>query len=82
LKGAGTAYRSQLLAHEAHALKKAVSDLGVWGAMEQNRVYAEICIGGSTPDHFARRGRSKAILRLVRRLNVFGCNVQITRQAA
>jgi len=33
-------------------------------------------------DHFARRDRSKAILRLVRRLNDLGCDVQITPQAA
>jgi transposase len=33
-------------------------------------------------DHFARRDRSKAILRLVRRLNDLGCNVQLTPQAA
>jgi len=33
-------------------------------------------------DHFSRRDRSKAILRLVRRLNDLGCNVQLTPQAA
>lgn len=33
-------------------------------------------------DHFAHRDRSKAILRLVRRLNDLGCNVAITPQAA
>jgi hypothetical protein len=33
-------------------------------------------------DHFARRDRSKAILRLARRLNDLGCGVQITPQAA
>lgn len=33
-------------------------------------------------DHFARRDRTKAILRLVRRLNDLGCNVQVTPQAA
>jgi len=33
-------------------------------------------------DHFSRRDRSKAILRLVRRLNDLGCNVQPTPQAA
>ena len=33
-------------------------------------------------DHFSRRDRSKAILRLVRRLNDLGCQVQVTPQAA
>lgn len=33
-------------------------------------------------DHFSRRDRSKAILRLVRRLNDLGCDVQLTPQAA
>jgi transposase len=33
-------------------------------------------------DHFAHRDRSKAILRLVRRLNDLGFNVEITPQAA
>ena len=33
-------------------------------------------------DHFSSRDRSKAILRLVRRLNDLGCNVQVTPQAA
>jgi transposase len=33
-------------------------------------------------DHFSRRDRSKAILRLVRRLNDLGCDVQLTSQAA
>jgi transposase len=33
-------------------------------------------------EHFARRDRSKAILRLVRRLNDLGCQVQIAPQAA
>jgi transposase len=33
-------------------------------------------------DHFAHRDRSKAVLRLVRRLNDLGCNVAITPQAA
>jgi transposase len=33
-------------------------------------------------DHFARRDRAKAVLRLVRRLNDLGCNVEITPQAA
>lgn len=33
-------------------------------------------------DHFTRRDRSKAILRLVRRLNDLGCDVQLTHQAA
>jgi transposase len=33
-------------------------------------------------DHFTRRDRSKAILRLVRRLNDLGCEVQLTPQAA
>jgi transposase len=33
-------------------------------------------------DHFARRDRTKAILRLVSRLNDLGCNVEITAQAA
>ena len=33
-------------------------------------------------DHFAHRDRSKAILRLVRRLNDLGCDVAITPQAA
>jgi len=33
-------------------------------------------------DHFARRDRTKAILRLVSRLNDLGCNVAITAQAA
>lgn len=33
-------------------------------------------------DHFSSRDRSKAILRLVRRLNDLGCEVQITPQAA
>jgi transposase len=33
-------------------------------------------------DHFARRDRAKAILRLVHRLNDLGCNVQVTPQAA
>ncbi len=32
--------------------------------------------------HFARRDRSKAILRLVRRLNDLGCDVQVLPQAA
>lgn len=32
--------------------------------------------------HFTRRDRSKAILRLVRRLNDLGCQVQLTEQAA
>lgn len=32
-------------------------------------------------DHFARRDRSKAILRLVRRLNDLGCDVQLSPQA-
>jgi transposase len=32
--------------------------------------------------HFSRRDRSKAILRLVRRLNDLGCQVQLTPQAA
>ena len=34
------------------------------------------------PDHFARRDRSKAIRRLVRRLNDLGCEVQLTTEAA
>ncbi len=33
-------------------------------------------------DHFSRRDRSKAILRLVRRLNDLGCEVHLTPQAA
>lgn len=33
-------------------------------------------------DHFSRRDRTKAILRLVRRLNDLGCDVQLTPQAA
>jgi transposase len=33
-------------------------------------------------EHFSRRDRSKAILRLVRRLNDLGCQVQLTPQAA
>jgi len=33
-------------------------------------------------DHFSSRDRSKAILRLVRRLNDLGCQVQLTPQAA
>ncbi|MDE2136770.1 MAG: IS110 family transposase [Gammaproteobacteria bacterium] len=33
-------------------------------------------------DHFSRRDRSKAILRLMRRLNDLGCDVQLTPQAA
>ena len=33
-------------------------------------------------DHFSRRDRSKAIQRLVRRLNELGCEVQLTPQAA
>jgi transposase len=33
-------------------------------------------------DHFSSRDRSKAILRLVRRLNDLGCDVQLTPQAA
>jgi transposase len=33
-------------------------------------------------DHFSRRDRSKAILRLVRRLNDLGCDVQIAPQPA
>jgi transposase len=33
-------------------------------------------------EHFARRDRAKAVLRLVRRLNDLGCNVAITPQAA
>lgn len=33
-------------------------------------------------DHFTRRDRSKAILRLVRRLNDLGCDVQVTPQVA
>ncbi len=33
-------------------------------------------------DHFTRRDRSKAIQRLVRRLNDLGCDVQLTPQAA
>jgi transposase len=33
-------------------------------------------------DHFTRRDRSKVILRLVRRLNDLGCQVQFTPQAA
>ncbi len=33
-------------------------------------------------DHFSRRDRSKAILRLVRRLNDLGCDVTVTPQAA
>jgi transposase len=33
-------------------------------------------------DHFSRRDRSKAIQRLVRRLNDLGCDVQLTAQAA
>lgn len=33
-------------------------------------------------DHFSRRDRSKVILRLVRRLNDLGCEVQVTPQAA
>jgi transposase len=31
-------------------------------------------------EHFARRDRSKAILRLVRCLNDLGCNVQVVPQ--
>lgn len=31
--------------------------------------------------HFTRRDRSKAILRLVRRLNDLGCEVQLTQAA-
>ena len=33
-------------------------------------------------DHFARRDRSKAIRRLVRRLNDLGCKVELTAEAA
>lgn len=33
-------------------------------------------------DHFARRDRSKVILRLVRRLNDLGCKVELSAQAA
>ena len=33
-------------------------------------------------DHFSRRDKSKAILRLVRRLNDLGCDVTVTPQAA
>ena len=33
-------------------------------------------------DHFTRRDHTKTILRLVRRLNELGCQVQLTEQAA
>jgi len=33
-------------------------------------------------EHFSSRDRSKAILRLVRRLNDLGCEVHVTPQAA
>jgi hypothetical protein len=33
-------------------------------------------------NHFARRDRSKAIRRLLRRLNDLGCEVQLTTEAA
>lgn len=33
-------------------------------------------------DHFTRRDRSKAITRLLRRLNDLGCDVQLTPQPA
>ena len=33
-------------------------------------------------DHFTRRDHAKTVLRLVRRLNELGCQVQVTPQAA
>jgi transposase len=49
----------------------------MWHMLKNNVEYHDL-----GADHFTRRDRSKAILRLVRRLNDLGCDVQITPQAA
>jgi len=59
-------------------LAVAASMLNAMWHMLKNRVeYQDL-----GADHFARRDRSKAILRLVRRLNDLGCQVELTAQAA
>jgi hypothetical protein len=56
--------------------------------IEDHNSRAAVVISGSGPevthdaDHFSRRDRSKAIQRLVRRLNDLGCEVQLRPQAA
>ena len=48
----------------------------VWHMLKNQVEYKDL-----GADHFARRDRSKAILRLVRRLNDLGCQVQIAQAA-
>lgn len=48
----------------------------VWHMLKNGVEYKDL-----GADHFARRDRSKAILRLVRRLNDLGCEVQIAQAA-
>ena len=48
----------------------------VWHMLKNSAEYKDL-----GADHFARRDRSKAILRLVRRLNDLGCEVQIAQAA-
>jgi transposase len=49
----------------------------IWHMLKNNVVYQDL-----GADHFSRRDRTKAIRRLVRRLNDLGCDVQLTPQAA
>jgi len=48
----------------------------VWHMLKNQVEYQDL-----GAEHFARRDRSKAILRLVRRLNELGCEVQIAQAA-
>ncbi len=49
----------------------------IWHMLKNNVEYQDL-----GADHFSRRDRTKAIRRLVRRLNDLGCDVQLTPQAA
>ena len=49
----------------------------IWHMLKNNVEYQDL-----GADHFPRRDRTKAIRRLVRRLNDLGCDVQLTPQAA
>ncbi len=80
----GTYLQAQFLRLKARrGAKKAILAVAasmlnaVWHMLKNHVEYKDL-----GADHFARRDRSKAILRLVRRLNDLGCKVELTAQAA
>jgi len=52
------------------------------GSHPLNRLNSYTTRWDTIADHFSSRDRSKAIMRLVRRLNDLGCQVHVTPQAA